>query len=112
MASRGRSSGSAICEGNAPPRRSRCHRPRHPPPGRTPVAFLRLETGVEREVIGVDYLRRDRAAVWQPVASAPDPAPAPAASPTRHWQTVLYFETTLSNGRGRKRTANELMKHV
>jgi len=78
------------------------------PPGLTPDDFILIEDGVERKVIGVDYLRAERAAAAQPGASAPEPS----ASPKRPWQTVLYFETLLSNGRGRRRTANELIKQA
>jgi VWFA-related protein len=82
------------------------------PAGLTPDDFILIEDGVERKVIGVDYLRAERPAAAQPGAAVPAPAPVPSASPARPWQTVLYFETDLSNGRGRKRTANELSKHA
>lgn len=78
------------------------------PAGLTPDDFILIEDGVERKVIGVDYLRAERAAAAQTGASAPEPS----ASPMRPWQTVLYFETVLSNGRGRRRTANELIKQA
>ncbi|HEV7243151.1 MAG TPA: hypothetical protein VGQ36_28250 [Thermoanaerobaculia bacterium] len=78
------------------------------PPGLTPDDFIVIEDGVERKVIGVDYLRAERAAAAQPEASAP----ASASRTLRPWQTVLYFETDLSNGRGRRQTAKELSKHV
>ncbi|HEV7243152.1 MAG TPA: hypothetical protein VGQ36_28255 [Thermoanaerobaculia bacterium] len=79
------------------------------PPGLTPDDFILIEDGVERKVIGVDYLRAERAAAAQPGESASAP---PAPRTQRPWQTVLYFETDLSNARGRRQTAKELSKHV
>ena len=83
------------------------------PPGLTPDDFILTEDGVEREIIGVDYLRTERAAAAQPGATQPGAAPAPSAPRTQKpWQTVLYFETDLSNARGRRQTAIELSKYV
>ena len=79
------------------------------PPGLTPDDFILMEDGVERKVIGVDYLRAERPAAAQPGESAPALAAPRTQKP---WQTVLYFETDLSNGRGRRQTAKELTKHV
>jgi hypothetical protein len=78
------------------------------PPALTPDDFILVEDGVERKVIGVDYLRAER------LAAAAQPAEGAAAAPPaqKPWQTVLYFETDLSNGRGRKQTVKELSKHV
>ena len=75
------------------------------PPGLTPADFILIENGVERTVIGVDYLAAERAVPGQS-------ASGPAAAPAKPWQTVLYFETDLSNGSGRRQTAKELLKHV
>ena len=81
------------------------------PQGLTPGDFILIEDGVERKVIGVDYLRLEREAA---AAAAQPGEAAPAAAPRQQkpWQTVLYFETDLSNGRGRKQTVKELSKHV
>ena len=75
------------------------------PPGLTPADFVLVEDGVERTIIGVDYLRTERAPATQPSEAAP-------AAQTKPWQTVLYFETDLSNGSGRRTTAKELSKHA
>lgn len=77
------------------------------PPGLTAADFILIEDGVERSVIGVDYLNAE-----QTVAVAGQSPSAPAAIPAKPWQTVLYFETDLSNGSGRRQTAKELLKHV
>jgi VWFA-related protein len=79
------------------------------PAGLTPDDFILIEDGVERKIIGVDYLRAERVAAAQAEASAPAPSTSRRVRP---WQTVLYFETDLSSARGRRRTANELSKHV
>jgi len=90
------------------------------PPGLTPADFVLLENGIERKIIGVDYMREERAAAAQsapqpalePGASAPASAPSASRVEQHPWQTVLYFETDLSNGRGRTRTAQEFSKHA
>ena len=80
------------------------------PPGLTADDFVLIEDGVERKIIGVDYLRLElAAAAAQPGVAEPAAA---APRPQKPWQTVLYFETDLSNGRGRRQTAKELAKHV
>src|SRR5689334_1615879 len=68
------------------------------PAGLTPDDFVVVEEGVERKVIGVDYLRAERPLA--PSAQPAESAVAPAAVPGQQkpWQTVLYFETGLSNG--------------
>jgi hypothetical protein len=67
-------------------------------------------------VIAVEYMRGERlaAAAAQQTAAATPGAPAAPAAPRDlpQWQTVLYFETALSNGSGRIRAAQEMMKHV
>jgi VWFA-related protein len=73
------------------------------PAGLTPADFILLEDGVEKKVIGVDYLRAERTA---------EAAPGAPPASKRMWQLVLYFETQLSNGTGRKQAAEELMKQV
>ena len=75
------------------------------PPGLTAADFILLEAGVEKPIIGVDYLRAERAAAAAPGAP-------PASRGQRPWQTVLYFETELSNARGRRQAAEELIKQA
>jgi VWFA-related protein len=83
------------------------------PEGLTPADFILTENGVEREIIGVDYLRAERLAAMQPGAAAQTDGSAPAARrPVRPWQTVLYFETDLSNARSRRQAAEELIKQA
>jgi VWFA-related protein len=79
------------------------------PGGLTPADFIVIEDGVERKVIGVDYLGAERrAAPSAPATAAPGEAPAPA----RLWQTVLYFETQMSSSAGRQRVASELAREA
>jgi VWFA-related protein len=78
------------------------------PAGLTADDFILLEAGVERKVIGVEYLGTPQAAAA--AAQVEGSASVPRAQ--RPWQTVLYFDTDLSNGRGRRQTAKELMKHA
>jgi hypothetical protein len=82
------------------------------PAGLKPADFVVVEDGVERPVVGVDYLRAER--VGAAAASAPDSAPAatPASSARPRWHNLIYFETTLANGTGRVSAAREMMKHV
>ncbi len=78
------------------------------PTGLKPSDFVLTEDGVERAIVGVDYLRAERIAgdiSSDPAAKRPD-----RARPV--WQNVLYFETTLANGPGRVAAAREMMKHV
>ena len=80
------------------------------PPGLEPGDFVLTEDGVERTIVGVDYLRTERI-VGAIDASAPDAAKRPdRRRPV--WQNVLYFETTLANGPGRVAAAREMIKHV
>jgi hypothetical protein len=86
------------------------------PAGLTPADFILVEEGVERKVVGVDYLRAERKA---PLAADVPAAPAPATSgaaaapaPEKLWQTVLYFETQLSGAAGRQRIVAELDKQI
>jgi hypothetical protein len=75
------------------------------PAGLQPPDFIVIEDGVERRVVGVEYLRGERSA---PAAAQTGEAP----TARRPWQTVLYFETLLSNGSGRIRAVQEVVKHV
>jgi VWFA-related protein len=76
------------------------------PDGLTPADFVLVEDGVERKVVGVDYLRAERQAATAPTAaSGPSTVAAPAP---RLWQTVLYFESQMSSSSGRQRVAAEL----
>ncbi len=79
------------------------------PAGLQPADFVVLENGIQRTVVGVEYLRAPKGAKVQTAA-----APAPAAEQPRQtlWQNVLYFETALSNSAGRISAAKEMMKHV
>src|SRR5687768_1785753 len=82
------------------------------PAGLKPGDFIIIEDGIERTVVGVDYLRAHRIA-GAVDASGPTPSAAAAAPVTRPlWQNVLYFETTLANGTGRVAAAREMMKHI
>jgi hypothetical protein len=65
-----------------------------------------------REVIGVDYLRAERAIPGQSATPQPATSDSAPAAHVKPWQTVPYFETELSNGSGRRQTARELLKHV
>src|SRR5687767_3287447 len=80
------------------------------PDGLKPADFVVLENGVERTVVGVEYLRAPKGPKAQTaVAAAPSTAEQPRQS---LWQNVLYFETALSNSTGRVSAAREMMKHV
>ncbi len=81
------------------------------PSGLKPSDFVVIEDGVERAVVGVDYLRSQRI-VGAIDTSAPAPAAAAADDGRPVWQNVIYFETTLANGTGRVSAAREMMKHV
>src|SRR5688500_13499235 len=81
------------------------------PSGLTPADFVVIEDGVERAVVGVDYLRVERLAAAPGTAPAAPATPATASAPPR-WQNLIYFETTLANGTGRVSAAREMMKHV
>src|SRR5688572_25058988 len=66
------------------------------PPNLKASDFVVIEDGVERTVVGLDYLRAER------IAGAIETTPA-AETATRAfdqplWQNVIYFETTLVNG--------------
>src|SRR5688572_4503026 len=60
------------------------------PPNLKPGDFVVIEDGVERTVVGLDYLRAER------IAGAIDTAET-ASRPSDQplWQNVIYFETTL-----------------
>ncbi len=66
------------------------------PDGLTPDDFVLLEEGVERKVIGIDYLRK---------AAAP-----PAELP--QWQVLLYFDEHLSNAPNAKVAAKVFIAQV
>src|SRR5688500_5416276 len=82
-----------------------------------PGDFVVIEDGVERTVVGLDYLRAERIAgaiEVSPAAPAPAAAAAAAAAADRVaerplWQNVIYFETTLGNGTGRVTAAREML---
>ncbi len=81
-----------------------------------PTDFVIVEDGVERTVVGLDYLRRERIAgaidTTPETTTAATPAtPEPARERTL-WQNVIYFETSLANGTGRMTAAKEMMKHI
>jgi len=73
----------------------------HVPDGMKPSDFVLLEDGVERSVVGAQYLRRDAEAT---ATAAKDKRP--------EWQLVLYFETELSSGVARNAIAQELIKQA
>jgi VWFA-related protein len=79
------------------------------PPGLKPSDFLLIEEGVERPVIGVEYLRADR----KPRAVSPTPEPKAAESEAvPEWEIVVYFDDQLTSGRSRKRAAEALIRQV
>src|SRR5688572_12553053 len=79
------------------------------PAGLKPADFVVIEDGVERTVVGVEYLRAARLA--GAIDTSAEPAAAPVG-PRPRWQNVIYFETTLANGPGRVSAAREMMKHI
>lgn len=84
------------------------------PAGLTANDFVLVEDGVERRIVGLDYLRSERRAAPVPAATVSEPVPsaAPNAPAPRLWQTVLYFETELSSTSGRQRIVSELLQKV
>src|SRR5688572_25628472 len=83
------------------------------PPGLTAADFVILEEGVARPIIGVDYLRMDSPIGAVESGAAPAAVTPPAPSEQRApWQVVLYFESALSNGMSRRRTAEQLIKQT
>ncbi len=77
------------------------------PAGLTPDDFVLLEDGVERKVIGIDYLRKPTVAA--PVISEKPSAPPPELS---EWQILLYFDQYLSNATSRIQAAEALIGQV
>src|SRR5687767_15443269 len=63
------------------------------PAGLKPADFVVVEDGIERTVVGVEYLDAQRIAGAIDTSS---PAPAAAAGGAPLWQNVIYFETTLA----------------
>ncbi|HET7706552.1 MAG TPA: hypothetical protein VFM36_10725 [Thermoanaerobaculia bacterium] len=84
------------------------------PAGLTPADFVLVEDGVERKIIGIDYLRAEREkATAAQTAAAPGATSRPVMPGAQKlWQTVLYFETQLSGTMGRQRIATELSNQV
>lgn len=86
------------------------------PDGLKPADFVVTEDGVQRTIVGVEYLRaaRGAAATVKPLTTgAPATAAAtPAALPRPVWQNVLYFESTLANSTGRISAAKKMLEHV
>src|SRR5688572_6306670 len=71
------------------------------PAGLQPGDFVVIEDGVERAVVGLDYLRAQRVAGAIDTIRTSDAKPVATAPVERPlWQNVLYFETTLANGTG------------
>src|SRR5688500_11653311 len=61
------------------------------PAGLKPSDFVVIEDGIERPVVGVDYLRAERiAGAIDTSSEAKTAAPGPRGT----WQNVIYFETT------------------
>jgi VWFA-related protein len=81
------------------------------PAGLKASDFVVVEDGLERTVVGAQYLRRDVPSPAVPASVAPAPAAAPA-EPKTEWQFVLYFETELSSSDSRKTIARELSKQA
>ena len=83
------------------------------PAGLRPFDFVVVEDGIERTVVGLDYLRAEQTAGAVEATPGRRPSPSAAASAAEApWQNVLYFETTLANGTGRVSAAREMMKHA
>jgi hypothetical protein len=80
------------------------------PPNLTPDDFIVREDGVERMVVGVEYLHAAREA--RAVVAEAGPAEEGASGESTLWQNVIYFETTLSQAMGRINAAREMQKHV
>ena len=78
------------------------------PPGLTPSDFILIEEGVERPVIGVEYLRAAR----RKVSATPESKPAEPDTTRPEWEIVVYFDDQLTSGRSRKKAAEALMKQV
>jgi hypothetical protein len=76
-----------------------------------PGDFIVREDGVERTVVGLEYLDRAREARTAG-ADAQVETGAAVSSDSALWQNVIYFETTLSQATGRINAAREMMKHV
>ncbi|HEU5163000.1 MAG TPA: hypothetical protein VFV54_07640, partial [Thermoanaerobaculia bacterium] len=80
--------------------------------GRTPADLqpgdLRvLENGIERRIIGVEYLDPTAA------PAAPEPAATTHASPARpHWQIVIWIDAVTTSGPTLTLTTRELIKRV
>jgi hypothetical protein len=79
------------------------------PAGLKPADFIVIEDGIQRTVVGVEYLDAQRIAVATTSDSVPEPV---SPSPRALWQNVIYFETTLANGQGRIAAAREMIKHI
>jgi VWFA-related protein len=79
------------------------------PRGLTPSDFLLIEEGVERAVIGVEYLRAARKT--RAIDAAPEVKSA-VPEPVPEWEIVVYFDDQLSSGRSRKRAAEALIRQV
>ncbi len=74
--------------------------------------FIVLEDGVERKVIGLDYLASRPAAPVTTIVEAPAAAPEPVAPPPPPWHFVFYFESELSGAQGRGLVAEAIGRDV
>lgn len=83
------------------------------PRGLTAADFVVLEDGVERTIVGVDYLAvpRTAAPVAVPQPATPEPAPA-AEAKEAPWQFVVYFESELSSSAGRRQVAQAIAREA
>lgn len=74
--------------------------------------FIVLEDGQKMPVIGVEYLGVNTAAIVPAIGSTPGASVATLASPTPDWQTVIYFDLTLTSPQHRNRMVEALTKQA
>lgn len=79
------------------------------PAGLTPADLVLLEDGVERKIIGIEYLAQRTGAAPASTAGATAPPPATIDLEPGTWQLVVYFENQLSTPSSRKRVAEALI---
>jgi VWFA-related protein len=75
-----------------------------------PEDFVVIEAGQEMQVIGIEYLGASGATTA--VSSAPKMAGEIPAAPRGDWQTVIYFDLTLTSPEHRNRMVQALTKQA
>lgn len=79
----------------------------------TPDDFIVLEDGVERQVIGVDYLTARTDSRSEPgFENPPLMEPAPVRAPQPRWTIVIYFDLFLSSSATIETAAKSLAEHA